>query len=193
MSHSSESRSSSLLLPSGRRSDLSPSPQPLNSLFTSQSPSSGLHSSTRIDLEKARPWGTHPFVKNHSLDQKSPIEICWCRKPQHTPLDCAWFCKVVLQSFENFCFLTRVGEFRHVVIHGIIAQPIHCFADCDLARCFNRCRSLLSRRSTCLPRTSIPHNSLLPTLQTCPPLQWHWRTLPSSGWHCHPRRIARTA
>ena len=42
-----------------------------------------------------------------------------------------WVCKVVLQSFQNFCFLTRDGGFRcpHVVIQSIITHPTHCFHD----------------------------------------------------------------
>ena len=45
------------------------------------------------------------------------------------------FCKIVLQSFQNFRFLARDGEFRyppltpHVVIQGIITNPTHCFHD----------------------------------------------------------------
>ena len=50
--HSSESRSSSLSPLSGKRSDLSPSPQPLISLFWSQSLSSDLHRTTCIDVKK---------------------------------------------------------------------------------------------------------------------------------------------
>ena len=59
-------------------------------------------------------------------------------------LDNARDLDVVIQRHQNFCFLTRYGEFTypHVVIQGIITNPIHiihdgsdCFVSSTLA-CF---------------------------------------------------------
>ena len=107
-------------------------------LTQSQSLSSDLHITTRSDLkkqdlgmfvlQKGKRESTLKsqidrlivFLNDHSIVQKSPIEICWCRESQHATLD-----------FQNFCFLTRDDEFRYpyMVLQGIIAHPTHCFRD----------------------------------------------------------------
>ena len=127
--HSSE-RSSSLQPSEGRRTGLSPRPQPPSSLcFASQSLPSYLHNTVRIDQKKASSRCVHPteglgegchksqidhfvvFLKDRTTVQKSPIEIGRCREPQHARLDHAWVCKIVLQSFQNIRFLRIDGEF----------------------------------------------------------------------------------
>ena len=68
------------------------------------------------------------FSRIVPLLKKTPIEICWCREPQHTQLDYAWVCKVGLQSFQNFCFLTVQIPTR--------GHPAHHCCKCDDAESF---------------------------------------------------------
>ena len=41
--------------------------------------------------------------------QQFIVEAGWCRKPYHYPLDHARDFKVILQGFQNFCFLQLHG------------------------------------------------------------------------------------